>query len=233
MTEEEWLQGVNVGILIEGLRRAFKAARTKAGKRRLRLFASACLRRVWDLLEPESREILDRLEAVCDGREPEYNLKTLIEMAESRSAFHWSKDDWDVATRHAVAGPALPPSVSATTAAVSVHSIRRIRAKEPGPPRGGLVEYHRLLQEAIAQESAVQVAILRDIFGNPFAPFQKRGFPAELRGLAKAWSAGDTKVLPVLIDALTDFGEEGAAAHLRQPLHVRGCHVIDWVIGRA
>jgi hypothetical protein len=35
-----------------------------------------------------------------------------------------------------------------------------------------------------------------------------------------------------LADALTDLGEDAAAQHCLQGGHVKGCHVLDWVLGR-
>jgi hypothetical protein len=72
--------------------------------------------------------------------------------------------------------------------------------------------------------------LLREIFGNPFRPPAKRRFTAELRGLALA-CYDDQSHYPLLADALADVGEDEAAAHCRLPAHVRGCHVVDWILG--
>jgi hypothetical protein len=55
------------------------------------------------------------------------------------------------------------------------------------------------------------------------------------KGLAEVCYAalpGQTPELAVLADALHDLGEEQAGAHLREGNHVKGCHVLDWVLGR-
>ena len=36
----------------------------------------------------------------------------------------------------------------------------------------------------------------------------------------------------ILADALADLAEEQAAEHCRQSEHVKGCHVLDWVLAR-
>jgi hypothetical protein len=36
----------------------------------------------------------------------------------------------------------------------------------------------------------------------------------------------------VLADALADLGEEQAGEHCRLGGHVKGCHVLDWVLGK-
>jgi hypothetical protein len=84
-------------------------------------------------------------------------------------------------------------------------------------------------------EQAAQCHLLRDIFGNPFRPRPARPFPAEVHGLAEVCYAAfpeQSPELALLADALQDLGEEGAATHLREGSHVKGCHVLDWVLGR-
>jgi hypothetical protein len=86
-----------------------------------------------------------------------------------------------------------------------------------------------------AAERAERSALLRCLFGNPFRPLPARTFPAEVRGLAEACYAAFPEQAPelgLLADALADLGEDEAAAHLRQGAQVRGCHVVDWVLGR-
>jgi hypothetical protein len=76
-----------------------------------------------------------------------------------------------------------------------------------------------------------QANLLREIFGNPFRPPAKRSFPSEVRGLAQACD-DDHAHYPLLADALDDAGEVEAAAHCRQTSHVKGCHVVDWILGK-
>ncbi len=80
---------------------------------------------------------------------------------------------------------------------------------------------------------------LRDIFGNQFWPMR---FSPEWRtntALALAeqmYAARDFGTLPVLADALQDAGcdNEMILNHCRDPLalHVRGCWVVDLVLGK-
>jgi hypothetical protein len=230
MTGEEWLNGKQSIMLIEGLRQTFSAGRTKESRRRLRLFSCAALRRVWDILEPESQVLVERLEAVCVGLEPENNLKTLAETAGHRATLHWYANVWDQYLRQAVShAVGLRHTAQGASSAASLVAAALLNRLLPPTAGGPLV----LQSEITLWQYAAQCAILHDIFGNPFHPLPPREFPVEARGLAQAWLHGETSVLPVLIDALSDLGEDGAVAHLRQPTHVRGCHVIDWVLGRA
>jgi hypothetical protein len=50
-------------------------------------------------------------------------------------------------------------------------------------------------------------------------------------GLARAINEGDHSLYPLLADALDDLGEPDAAGHCRQGEHVKGCHIVDWVLG--
>jgi hypothetical protein len=57
-------------------------------------------------------------------------------------------------------------------------------------------------------------------------------FPAHVVGLARSIYATFPAVSPeyaILADALEELGEAEAAAHCRQELHAKGCHVLDWV----
>jgi hypothetical protein len=76
---------------------------------------------------------------------------------------------------------------------------------------------------------------VRCVFGNPFRPSQPRRFPAHVVALAEVCYATFPKVASefvVLADALDDLGEEAAATHCREQLHVKGCHVLDWILGK-
>jgi hypothetical protein len=90
---------------------------------------------------------------------------------------------------------------------------------------------------------------LRDIFGNPFRP--SPALPHSVLhwndGLIKrlAEEAYNHRIMPagtldldrlaVLADALEEAGADAAlVAHLREPgPHYRGCHAVDWLLGRS
>jgi hypothetical protein len=80
------------------------------------------------------------------------------------------------------------------------------------------------------------LALFRDILGNPFRPLAARRFPAHVEGLAQACCDAFPAVgaeYAILADALDEMGETEAATHCRQPLHARGCHVLDWILGKS
>jgi hypothetical protein len=60
MTEQEWLTCADPHPMLEFLR-------AKASVRKLRLFAVACSRRIWNLIDPLGQAAVDVAEAYADG----------------------------------------------------------------------------------------------------------------------------------------------------------------------
>src|SRR5262249_18384399 len=92
------------------------------------------------------------------------------------------------------------------------------------------------------KEDAAEVALLREVFGNPFRPvaldpawlrYQDGAAPELARSIYDEYAFDR---LPIPADALEDAGGTDAAilGHCRQPgEHVRGCWVVDALLGRA
>jgi hypothetical protein len=86
--------------------------------------------------------------------------------------------------------------------------------------------------------SAIQLHLLRDIFGNPFRPVavDPDWLTPTVVDLARGvYDAKAFDRLPVLADALEDAGcgHPDVLAHCRGPgPHVRGCWVVDLVLGK-
>jgi hypothetical protein len=109
--------------------------------------------------------------------------------------------------------------------------------------------------ESEETELAAQVALLRDIFGNPFRPvtFSPAWRTGTAVSLARTmYDARDFSAMPILADALQDAGCDSDAilAHCRDTsavlgeppagspkpppaTHVRGCWVTDLVLGKS
>src|SRR5262245_38835167 len=87
-------------------------------------------------------------------------------------------------------------------------------------------------------ERATLVTVVRDIFGNPFRPlgFDPRWRTTDVLGLARAiYDDRAFHRLPLLADALMDAGcdHDDILAHCRgDGPHVRGCWVVDLVLGK-
>ena len=82
------------------------------------------------------------------------------------------------------------------------------------------------------------VPLLRDIFGNPFRPVTFADSWRSESAISLARTAYDTRdftLLPILADALEEAGCDSpdVLAHCREPgPHVRGCWVVDLVLGK-
>src|SRR5262249_22250590 len=81
-------------------------------------------------------------------------------------------------------------------------------------------------------------ALVRDIFGNPFSPVTVNRSWLTSNVTALAQSIYDEKAfdrMPILADALEEAGctNTDILNHCRQPAeHVRGCWVVDLVLGK-
>ena len=89
-------------------------------------------------------------------------------------------------------------------------------------------------------ERSIQVALLRDIFGNPFRPvnFAPEWRTSTVVSLAKSmYDSRDFSPMPILSDALQDAGceHEDILNHCRAAsgVHVRGCWVVDLILEKS
>ncbi|WP_315854050.1 hypothetical protein [Gemmata palustris] len=84
----------------------------------------------------------------------------------------------------------------------------------------------------------VVATIIRDIFGNPFRPvaFSPSWRTSTAIAIAsQMYESRDFSAMPILADALQDAGCDNANVldHCRSPgPHVRGCWVVDLVLGK-
>jgi hypothetical protein len=81
-------------------------------------------------------------------------------------------------------------------------------------------------------EGVIQSRLLRDIFGNPFRPLPPR--PEAITPLAKQIYSGAWDKLPHLGKWLQEHGFSDIGEHCLDPhiSHVKGCWVVDWVLGK-
>jgi hypothetical protein len=93
-------------------------------------------------------------------------------------------------------------------------------------------------KKAHAEELAAQADLLRDIFGNPFRPVNsgpQEGF-SEVRAIVQTiYESGDMEKLPRLAKKLEEAGctDREILGHLRSKgPHVRGCWVVDLLLGK-
>jgi hypothetical protein len=199
--------------------------------RKLRLFACACCRRVAPLLSsPDVAGALDVAEWFADGRTTADECRAASRRANDRynRAPKGRANGTDVAVAWAAA-VAEAGSFPAHYAAYAFQNACRL---------GGPWVDGQPLTEPQRRERASQAALVRDIFGNPFRPvsFSPQWSTGTAVSLAEQMSeARDFSAMPILADALQDAGCDDADIldHCRGPgSHVRGCWVVDLVLGK-
>jgi hypothetical protein len=226
MTEEEWLNERRQSqAMVWGLRNT-PFTRSKAGKRKLRLFACACCRLVWDLLhDPLSRQAVEVAERFAEDQANKQELAMIHARAQQ------------------VRKGTMPPDESGARAMCAAS----MAADAAHPQAFGAALNHTVYAMPLAgytfqgkQGEYVLCDLLRCVMGNPFRPLspQRAWLTPTVTGLAHA--AYDNRLLPcgtldparlcVLADALEDGGCADAEilTHLRAPgLHPRGCWAVD------
>jgi hypothetical protein len=219
MTEQKWLQAADTRPLLEYLR-------GRASQRKLRLFAVACCRRVERLLgDKRPRRAVEVAERYADGE------ATTKERANAREAARAFAND----PAH-YADPAWFPSSAAA------HVCEHRAWSAAGNASWYAARYSG--REDEDAERAAQADLLRDLFDS--LPF--RLVTLDLSWLT--WHGGllvsmarqmyesrDFVDMPVLADALEEAGcsDQKILSHCRQQgqVHVRGCWVIDLLLGKA
>ena len=191
------------------------------------LFGLACLRRVEDVLdEPRCRRCLDLIERRADG------LVIAAEVEEARKAAAQARRErgedgaeWSMASS-ALDNLARGGVFDACRFAAAAYAEKRCSAEQPW---AGLQK----------KEKARQCDLLRDVFGDPLQPGR----------VAMAWRTPDVLALaqvvyderafdrlPILADALEEAGCDDASVlrHCRDGgKHVKGCWVVDLVLGKS
>jgi hypothetical protein len=223
MNEHQWLKCVAPQQML-----LFAGAKRGVNGRKLRLFECACCRRIWHLLADErSRHAVETAERYSDGQANEQDLgdavtaaRNIVSQTDSYSNYH----------AKSAAAAAATPDLRDLMLAGGIAAAKAIA-------------FHRSLHTQydghVAQaEWDAQARLVRDIFGNPFRPvtINPAWRTSNVSALAQAIYADRAfDRLPILADALEDTGCDNADIlnHCRQPgEHVRGCWVVDLVLGK-
>jgi hypothetical protein len=219
MTEDTWLTAANPLHMLMHVRRTSPGLRTEAGRRKFRLFACACVRRLRGLLKDRRvRSVLETAERFADGEATGDELWAA--WCKARDAYRrpYPQTLFTVLSRLGQAGK--------TWKAVLVWwwttqpELDEARGNTP-------VEEKRQL-----------AGVVRDIFGNPFRPaeVEPKWLTPTVVGLAQGiYEERAFDRLPVLADALEDAGCDAADVldHCRTgTVHVRGCWVVDLLLGK-
>jgi len=248
VTEQEWLACTDPEQMLEFLR-------GKVSDRKLRLFAVACCRRIEHLfVDRHQRESLDIAERHADGFATDEELESarnandvelsahpgqLAEHAAKKAAFFVAIDDayWAAIERrnaaYAVIFQADPEPLEWWREPSSDEHGRRLT-----PFTEGDLWLNAAGRAAAIAEATVQCELLREIFGNPF----------KLVSVDPAWLTTNVVLLaqaiyddrafdrmPIVSDALEDAGctNPEILNHCRGlGPHVRGCWVVDLLLGK-
>lgn len=224
MTEREWnvcTDPARMLAILEG----------RQYSRKRRLFACACCRRIWNLLADErSRHAVAVSEQYADK---EATKAALLVAQEHAMLGNDRFDEYVYPAENAAASvcrPTISPRWIAQLATWAVGN-RAVWAR-PGAARA-------VRHEATDNESIAQAELLRCIFGH--IPFRAPVLPASLTqtviGIARTmYDERAFDRLPVLADALEEAGcsHPDILNHCRQGgVHVRGCWVVDLILGKA
>jgi hypothetical protein len=208
MTEAEWRACLDPEKML-----AFLGDRASA--RKLRLFAVACCRRIWPRLPgPDWRRAVEVCERFADGQ---------------AGVAEWVTIGADLAQKgsNTPAGAAVSEAIALELSTYAVSNIVRW-ASWAAPTRR-------------ADELLAQSHLVRDVFGDPFrgvtfSPGRLAPDGGTVRKLAQAmYGERRFEGLPVLADALEDAGcaDEAVLSHCRGGgEHVRGCWVVDILLGK-
>lgn len=211
MTDAEWQAATSPDQLLAHLGGG-------RSKRKLRLLACACCRRMGAFIPAEFREMLATAERYADRQVRKSELPSHIKRF--RHVDRAAGAVVLVAHKHG-----------------SVESLRMAIAEARWVLAANGQGRH--FGEPLAAEGAVQADLLRDVFGNPFRPVALS--PAWLTSTVLALAQGTYEDrafdrLPILADALMDAGcdNDNVLSHCRDDsqAHVRGCWVVDLLLGK-
>lgn len=235
MNEAEWLACADPRLMLDHLR-------DRVSARKLRWFACACVRLVWEhLIDERSARAVEVAARFADGQAEAAELAVaeseafeVARVADLRSTV--SDPAW-AATRAAARAAGHDPFGAASGAAF-------IAALCSAPwafaPSGSVLHHGDPAAKAEARRR--QCRLLREIVGNPFravvVPADWPGWTDQaVQCLASHVYREDRfDELPILADALEDAGctDESMLRHCREPGdHVRGCWLIDLILGKS
>ncbi len=219
MTEADWNACIDPQAMLDCLRHESKLSGRKA-----RLFAVAVCCRIWPLLTDErSRKAVEVAEQQADGLATHEELVAACQAA--ASAWGAAQYAADAAASVGDQNVVYPTMLAADAAAYATDEQT---------------------EDDRHAEAAAQAALLRDLIG-PFrtAAFDPTCLTDTVVRLAEAaygrreMPSGhlDRQRLGMLADALEEAGCHDVAllGHLRDQhaVHVRGCHIVDRIIGKA
>jgi hypothetical protein len=227
MTEAQWLVCADPAPLLRFIGR-------RGSDRKFRLFQVACCRRIWDLIpDTRWREAVGVAEQYADGEVGDKRRSTTRTLIERPMGLDSQME------RMAVQAATLANNKAMGRGLIflGVGTVFGFAARQAR----GIIDTRPCRVEdlpAYQHEQAVEAELLRDTFGNPFRPvvFSPSWLTDTAVALARQmYESRDFSAMPILADALQDAGCASAEIldHCRGPgPHVRGCWVVDLVLGK-
>ncbi len=220
MNGEEWLKSIEPMPMLDYLRG------NRVSDRKLRLYAVACCRRIWDfLIDERSRGAGEAAEGFADGLVDRENL--VLARDEAREV------------KGILSGPSQTLFRRAANAAFDTTRDTGSSASNNAPyeaARALNFEDHNRCDEG---ELRQQADLIRCIFGNPFRLVFLDSVWLTPNVVSLAQAIYDDRAfdrMPILGDAIeeTGCGNADIIDHCRSPTeHVRGCWVVDALLGKA
>jgi hypothetical protein len=240
MTEQEWLAYEDPTPMLELLRE-------QSSDRKSRLFGCACLRHLWSFFDPEyegdqAGELhrwIEVAEGYADGQIDFMQRRVTYEAA-VRKVRSWHERCFGWEQLHSLwsAVRGVLSSQVKFTISGAAHQVVEVAAFSAWMK--GYPDDQEQREQAERQKvQLLQAQLLRDVVGNPFRPVnvEPAWLPSNVTSLAHTiYDDRAFERMPILADALEDAGCDNADIlnHCRQPgEHVRGCWVVDLVLGKS
>jgi hypothetical protein len=238
MTQEEWLACAEPDIMLWHIL-------GKTRRRKLRLFACACCRRLWEMLPAACRDGIDVAERFADKLATDEDCQTAyarvfaVVTADIQQRGQRRQRNALSHTLTAVYDACSPGAMTIQGALASArHSTHAIGAAAGVAATADTYEY--TYDTAKVQEALEQSRLVRDLFGNPFNPvtlLPEWRTDTVLALARQMYESRDFSAMPILADALQDTGCEHTDIlnHCRdsEQAHVRGCWVVDILLGKS
>lgn len=229
MTEKKWRDSVDPQPMLECLP-------DKASERKLRLLAVACGRRIWHLLpDKHSRRAIQAAEAYADGLMSVEERQSTWDAAFQvllRSLSALSPDSTSTGRSHPLTGD----EIAAWAASRAIHRSCNVTSQTWQQVRDAVLMIEGT--SAAKTEAKAMASLLREIFGNPFRCVAVDPAWRTSTVICLAETIYDEcrfTAVPILADALEDAGctNQDILEHCRSGAgHVRGCWVVDQVLGK-
>jgi hypothetical protein len=242
MTEAEWRSCTDPAEMLAILE-------NRTSDRKLRLFACACCRNVWHLVDnPHCREAVLVAEQFADGQATEEELQAAERLAQDNRPMFGTANLAAAWAVHADAAEAAAQASSLAAEFLAHKVAEPAKANANAAVRAGAskadydaawARYDSIIAAAIAEERARQAILLRDLYPCPPSDSsepipqtaQSMDAPAAVVQLAEALYAGGDCAF-ALHDALLEAGHADLAEHFQTPTHPKGCWALDRILGR-